>query len=582
MNDAPILQNSMIPIARASICFTYTFFWESDRFQEVQNFITEKSSSGEQLGEHRFLGREDAFRLFSSHMDAVSDDYIWSLGRHPLRIGLSSLVRFGVPSREASPASASEDELSCFRRLRGPFEVMSGLGGLDASATRPDSSYPIVTVTPWLDVLFRLGDNGEGAVTIELSVDEKSVPTSLTDSSFSSFITTIHSQLGLMPFLFGALTLARLELPADEPSVPISLLRRSANSSDNSALSLHEFFDSFLDQGIRPALRTWFDGTDPFPSVDNQLRSPAPDAGDAHTSICVEGTTDLRRNIQALRRAAWQAPSVSIFLDLDSDRTLVDSGDDAPRPWWHWPIHTQADLAKYPGVSVQIEQRYRETVLLLLRLYQWRDVLRIDEIAQRVRSNSDASTLVPHWERVQVLPDLLQETDGGHVFQDVDLVWDSRYLMLTHERSSLILSCIDPSGTDRTMTSFRERFARSVIRSIEAVRAKWHALIALSLVLDSVVNTLSSTPSSIEDIPHLHRIASFRTAFARILRDPFTTGTDGAALSEVRSRAKSRYQIDALRTELQGKFDLIDQILADRSRIHNLRVQQQLRDEVGE
>ncbi len=571
-----------LAIERTEINFIYSFLCRIRSFHELKKKWGEVAVK---LGSHGDLQHEATSRsemeerLYGKKADQSlpHNTCFWFTGRHPERNGLSPLLEL-TRTTAGSPDPIAHEELSCYARCNGPILVRNSPKSSDFASPIECSDKALDAKVDYYDAILRLADNGQGSVTFRMKLEDDCFGT-------SNEMQKLHSNHGLLPFLFVILNLARTEMNSSRNGVPVSkIISLAEKPGEGSFRTLHSIFHTFLFDTVLSAVARFVDDSSRFCSVDWELVESHPGTVDREH---VESHPDTGESGEVWMR---QAPYVCTFIDLDRDRTQVRFVDDSgvtPRdkaPWWlhayeksrkrrsaedhRKSLPTQA-LA--PNVSVDIERCYRETTLLVLRLYQWRTILGLDPDAVRERE-PDETRWPDNLHRVPVLPDLLQETSQGHLFKDVDLVWDTRYLMLYHERSTLLLNCVEESLDEARSPSpsFKDLFRHSLLDTLESARAQWHGALVTSQSLDAIIAEITKNHNQVRNAKLIWRIALVRASYATLLRAPLTAGTDAAALAEIQRRAYDAYGIDMLVQNLHDKSVSINGLLADQQHIINL------------
>jgi hypothetical protein len=559
-----------IAFDRVEIHFIYSFLCHVPDFDALSDYVQKgefgNTSTSKQHGapRHVALERSKVHDFFRKNQPE-SDKYYWSVGTHPERLGIAPVLRFGSTSEGSTPTTEIGSDVFCWVRHSGPFEIRSDLHEKSFESVKIPSSSLAVLVDNY-EALFRLGRSGSGTVTFKFVLDAAKF-TEVFPADALKRLTALYQHLGMLPFIFTVLTLGRTEATNSRNGAPSSKLRR-CDGSVVRFLTLQELFSRFLYEDVFSILapstetpsKTRSDPKRFLTSMDRNLVAAAQNPSENHSSL-------------------WQSPYVCVIADLDKEGTVLSRTDMDGHAWWY--LNYSRDLydpkQSFPQTSkgsLNVWRCYKETILLLLRLYQWRDILSIEDcLAQLDRGDStDRKPLpIPHWRRVLVLPDLLEDTHFGHVFSDVDMVWDTRYLLLYHERSTLVLNYVGlPKQIDGPKKlEFRELFVQSLLHTLEHIRAQWHSAVVLNASLDQLVSRFQGEGSN-QDPKAFRAIADKREIYARILRDPLIPGVESASLSVVRRRAHLDFEIPYLFQSLRDKFYAIDRFIADQAAVRNL------------
>lgn len=556
-----------IAFEHVEISFVYSFVCEVPNFNEVAKYVLstpfrESTRADSGSVQHEVLRPDEAVRAFRRKNKLNANVCYWSVGVHPERLGISPVIRFGSAASGKAAQKQSDSGIYCWIRNSGPFEIRSDYFDSEFKTALIPKTSLALEVRDY-EVLFRLGSSGAGSVTFKFELERKNFP-AIFPKDARARLAVLHDHLGMLPFIFTVLTLGRTETDGSRNGAPSSRIRNSRERKIQFR-TLKELFCEFLFGTALPRLNSTTrpskdDASLPVVSLDREVAGTA---------------SDKIPNL-------WQAPYVCVVADLDKDSTVIEQADADAHAWWyqhysrrlyrpHWtPPHSKAG-------AVNVWKCYKETILLLLRLYQWRDILEIDGCLECLARGGKREDLpLPHWRRVLVLPDLLRKTHFGKLFGDVDMVWDTRYLLLYHERSTLVLNYVGlPSeeepdkNDDKSKLAFRVLFAQSLLNTLEQIRSQWHAAVVLNAVLDNLVSLFQSPDSAVN--PRAFRdIAAKRQVYARALRDPLIPGVESASLSVVRRRAHRDFEIPFLFQNLRDKFLAIDRFIVDQAAVRNL------------
>ena len=273
----------------------------------------------------------------------------------------------------------------------------------------------------------------------------------------------------------------------------------------------------------------------------------------------------------------WQSPYVCMFATLDNKRRKIEKSS---IPWWCEGItNLQYSLrsenqTKHGYYNRNLITHYKQTILLLLRLYQWRDFLNVSNFV-------DGKDIIPdNLDNVPIPPELMEMSSGKYLFKDIDLVWDGRYLLLYHERSTLVMTTVQDIEDDTAVCSFKNLFRQSLLRSLESVRSQWHGALVLAIVIDDLIDELGHNSTEVNkddnesNINILQRTSQLRYLYAKLLRDPLAIETDAAALAEVRRKAENTYELCKLTNALKDKFTALTGLLNNQSVLKNLQILQ--------
>ena len=550
-----------IAFNRVEVSFIYSFFCSVSDFEQLAKKV--------KLGKFsNSLHTADQKDCAAQVENSDEGKFVWRTVPHPERRGLTP--NFDFVHRSSGIENGACDEICCHFHDTSMYEISSGYSDEDF-ATEP-SKFDIRIIVDSISVIIRFGRNGMGTVNFSIKFDtsktkiDKHFP-----GAWKKRQKRLFDQIGAIPFIFGVLTLARAEhVSLNDGPVPLSKLRRIDGPLEGilkeEFVTLHEHFQAIFDHVIRPEFF--------FLSNEGQAE-PKPTtfgkSGIHFLDTALLGTGEVAD--EAFQY--WQSPTVTVCGSVDKkDTYLKDPGTiAAAQAWWFYPYEglfedDKTDQLTLSGSELRVWQCYKEVTILLLRLYQWRDILSVNELLSS--TNEKAKNLEPHWRRILVLPELLSESHYGRVFNDVDLVWDPRFLMLYHERCTLVLNTDDAEDGLTTRGSFRRLFQQSLMRTLEGIRGQLHAGIVLNLYLDTLIEKISESPEKTRDMNLLRELQMVRSAFAKILRDPNAMATDAAALAQVRRRAHKTYEISAHYRQLRSKFDAISQLFGGQATISNM------------
>jgi hypothetical protein len=566
-----------ISFKKFEINFTYSFLWRFKNFKslvdDLQRIIehTNQATTHAELKfrnlytscDHIFMDIEkvyDAWNNTSSDNRIDRNKFYWSIGTHPDRLGLAPLMHFDTPQSQRT--SKDITEITCYYKSDGPIEVRSGISEETDFQIKSYTSTSIGIALECWDVLIRISDNGEGVATFKFILDLDSFYELSWDQEKTSKQAKMARELGCMPFIFSVLTLGRTEHnKSRQNSAPLSKLRVA--NSENKFESLYELFYKILFQTVLTKLcsRAVLNPRDinsNIESMDLHLMSPQIDPNTYHPEM-------------------WQSPYVCMFATLNNEASNLYQNKEILQPWWCNGIDTLLFGLQSVGNSekrdslINLNIQYKQAVLLLLRLYQWRDFLSVSNFIQGEEIN-----LIDNLDMVPVPPELMSQSSAKYLFRDIDLVWDGRYLMLYHERSTLVMTTVQDTKSATSKDSFKTLLRQSLLRSLESVRSQWHGALVLAIVLDDLINEVGSNSSegtqTEDSINILQRASELRFLYAKLLRDPLAIATDAAALAEVRRRAEDTYELPKLTNALRDKFAALTGLINNRTVLNNLRI----------
>lgn len=568
------MQPHGIQFKKVEIDLIYSFLLRIPNFENLLNVI--QLLAVKDPDNHIRLRVTELERLIIDN-EVQYDKHYWTFGISPERVGLSPLLRVGRHRKVQFGESIIDrviGQVTCSIKRKGPFEIITGLDHAkleDLSNDKSAFSFPIDEY----EILLRVMDNGMGTVTfkfvLELDQLEK-----YCRSDHNTKQRLLLKYLGMLPFIYATLTLGRAELSTSKDDIPFSKIGRQIENVTNYAgfKSLYHIFNVFLFKDIIETLRaTGKELTNENLKGRNKTISNVSENSSAIESIDDELRVEVElHGIEDSK--PWQTPYICIYADVDPDSTMIKQKGKETQPWWFCSDYVDSNSSPntcnaISGKKIAINRCYKEVVFLLLRLYQWRYFLGVDALLKRV--NSKKNNVKDEMHKVLAPPELFYITSQGRLFKDINLVWDSRYLMLYHKRSSVVLNCVEDSIPENghRRRDFKELFRQSLLNSLEVVRAQWHAAVLVGLNLDSLIDKLSSSESS-RDINILSEVANHRVMYSKLLRDPLSSGTDAAALAEVHERAAHDYQIAQLYSALRDKFQAVDSLISDQSMIQNI------------
>lgn len=557
---APVIGG--IALDEVQISFVYSFFCLAQSFDDLVGAVRR----AEDTAEHVFVDAEAGPDL--------PGVFYWRTITHPERRGLTPTFDY-VHRSTGGPGNGACDEICCTYKVCEGIEIASGYSEAHDFGERP-ATHDIRLGADCLKVLIRFGRNGMGTVTftIELNANDDSPQEGELPPIAHYFAPEwadrqmrLLRTIGPLPFLCAITTLARAEHEVirtdDAPLSKVRLGNGDGTLGAGKFVTLHQLFEDVLTVFHESTGKLLRDAdSSPLVSVDRMLLDRARDPGSS---------------AEADRSPYWQAPYVTVYATVDRDSTYLKVVEgDAPAWWFHKYSNDlfKSDYWHARKGKISVWRCYKEAVLMLLRLYQWRTILAVNEFFDAYSVNKPAADYEqPHWRRVLVLPALMKDSHYGYLFADVDLVWDTRFLMLFHERSTLVLNT-GPAAVDRG--SFRNLFRQSLMRTLEGIRGQLHAGIVLNLYLDTIIEKVARDADATRDFAVLEEIQSIRAAYAKVLRDPNAMATDAGALNVVRRRAHHLYGIDEHYQLLRSKFNALAQLFGGQAMLANIRSMEEI------
>jgi hypothetical protein len=231
-------------------------------------------------------------------------------------------------------------------------------------------------------------------------------------------------------------------------------------------------------------------------------------------------------------------------LDLEYDKSLPYSGH--PISWWNYYNGNRLRKLK-PEDQRVIIRNLKETMLLLLRYIIGKDLFNLND------KEFDRVVPLPFYR-----PSLNVFMQNFSYFEHTYIASHHRTTLLFHEDIS---DEIDKKHIEK-LSGVPEFVSDSILDLFETIRMRWHFSVMLNELLDRTITKLSDGCYS-NDIQYSESLLINRRLYGHFLSDPLTYSYGGTLVNDLIESAKTSFQLDYLRSLLDSKFEVIDDLVDD-------------------